>query len=98
MQIQDFINSSLYKRRQRINAIMLTLTAVAVVIGLVWLVWILWSLLSKGLPALSVGLFTHNQPTMGEDGGGLKNAIVGSLMMVGMATLITTPVGILAGT
>ncbi len=98
MQIQDFMNSSLYKRRQRINAIMLTLTAVAVVIGLVWLVWILWSLLSKGLPALSMSLFTHNQPTMGEDGGGLKNAIVGSLMMVGTATLITTPVGILAGT
>ena len=70
----------------------------AMAFGLVWLVWILWTLLSKGLPALSLDLFTQNQPTMGDIGGGLKNAIVGSLMMVFTATAIATPVGILAGT
>jgi phosphate transport system permease protein len=50
------------------------------------------------LPALSLDLFIQNQPTMGETDGGLKNAIVGSLMMVFTATAIATPVGILAGT
>lgn len=98
MQIAEFMNNPLYKRRQRINSIMLSLTGVSVVIGLVWLIWILWSLFSQGLPALSMNLFTQNQPTMGEEGGGLANAIVGSLLMVGTATLIATPVGVLAGT
>lgn len=98
MKIEAFMQSPLYLARRRTNAIMLTLTGISVAIGLVWLLWILWSLFSQGLPALSVALFTQNQPTMGEQGGGLANAIVGSLMMVGVATLIATPVGILAGT
>lgn len=88
----------LYLRRRRINTLMLSLTAVSVVIGLVWLIWILWTLLSKGIPAISPALFLEGQPTMGEVGGGLKNAIVGSLMMVFTATALATPVGILAGT
>jgi phosphate transport system permease protein len=92
------MNNPMYLRRRRTNFVMLGLTGVSVIIGLVWLVWILWTLLSKGLPALSLDLFTQNQPTMGDIGGGLKNAIVGSLMMVFTATAIATPVGILAGT
>jgi phosphate transport system permease protein len=92
------MNNPMYLRRRRTNFVMLGLTGVSVIIGLVWLVWILWTLLSKGLPALSLDLFTQNQPTMGETDGGLKNAIVGSLMMVFTATAIATPVGILAGT
>lgn len=92
------MNNPMYLRRRRTNFVMLGLTGVSVIIGLVWLVWILWTLLSKGLPALNLDLFTQNQPTMGETDGGLKNAIVGSLMMVFTATAIATPVGILAGT
>lgn len=92
------MKNPLYIRRRRTNFIMLSLTGVSVVIGLVWLVWILWTLLSKGLPALSVDLFTQNQPVQNDAGGGLKNAIVGSLLMVFSATAIATPVGILAGT
>jgi phosphate transport system permease protein len=92
------MNNPMYLRRRRTNFVMLGLTGVSVIIGLVWLVWILWTLLSKGLPALSLDLFIQNQPTMGETDGGLKNAIVGSLMMVFTATAIATPVGILAGT
>ena len=91
-------NNPLYLRRRRTNLIMMTLTGVAVVIGLVWLIWILFSLVSQGLPALKPAFFLESQPTMGEVGGGLANAIVGSLMMVGLGTLIATPVGILAGT
>jgi len=44
-----------------------------------------------------VGMFTQSTPAPGSDGGGLLNAIVGSFMMVGSATLISTPIGILAG-
>lgn len=92
------MTNPLYIRRRRINILMLTLTGVSVAIGLFWLIWILWSLLSQGLPALSPSFFLESQPTMGDVGGGLANAIVGSLMMVGVGTLIATPVGILAGT
>lgn len=98
MKTQDLMKSPLYLRRKRFNSLMLSLTAVSVVIGLVWLIWILFSLVTKGLPAFSVAFFTESQPAMGDAGGGLLNAIVGSLMMVGVGTLIAIPVGILAGT
>ena len=98
MTTTSLMSNPLYKKRRRTNVIMLTLTAISVAIGLMWLMWILWSLLTKGLPAISASLFLENQPTMGEVGGGLKNAIVGSLMMVFTGTAMATPVGILAGT
>ena len=98
MKTQDLMKSPLYLRRKRFNSLMLSLTAVSVVIGLVWLIWILFSLVTQGLPAFSVAFFTESQPAMGDAGGGLLNAIVGSLMMVGVGTLIAIPVGILAGT
>lgn len=94
----SLMKNPLYLRRRRTNILMLSLTAISIAIGLVWLIWILWTLLSKGLPAISGSLFMENQPTMGEVGGGLKNAIVGSLMMVFSATAMATPIGILAGT
>jgi phosphate transport system permease protein len=62
-----------------------------------FLIWILWTLFSQGLSHLSLGVFTKMTPPPGSDGG-LLNAIVGSLYMVVFATLIGTPVGILAGT
>jgi phosphate transport system permease protein len=60
-------------------------------------VWILWTLVSYGSSALSPRLFTQMTPPPGE-AGGLLNAIVGSLLITGMGTAISTPVGILAGT
>ncbi|WP_228535279.1 phosphate ABC transporter permease PstA [Noviherbaspirillum malthae] len=54
-------------------------------------------MLIKGFSALSIAMFTETTPAPGGEGGGLINAIVGSLLMVGAATLISTPVGILAG-
>lgn len=98
MQNIDLMKNPLYLRRKRFNTMMLSLTGVSVVIGLVWLIWILFSLVTQGLPAFSGAFFTESQPTMGEAGGGLLNAIVGSLMMVVTGTLIATPIGILAGT
>ncbi|WP_342131476.1 phosphate ABC transporter permease PstA [Hydrogenophaga sp. OTU3427] len=90
-------NQTLYKRRQRANAIGLTLSMGAMALGLTVLLWILYVLFSNGLAALDWNMFTQSTPAPGSDGGGLANAIVGSLMMVGFSVLVSTPVGILAG-
>jgi phosphate transport system permease protein len=87
----------LYARRRAVNAVILTLSWAATAAGLIVLFLILWSLLSNGIPALSGALFTETTPPPGSRGG-LLNAIFGSLVMTGAATLIGTPVGILTGT
>jgi phosphate transport system permease protein len=66
-------------------------------IGLVALIWILAILLWKGFAALDLNLFLQSTPAPGTEGGGLANAIVGSLLLVGLCALFSTPVGILAG-
>ena len=86
-----------YRRRTILNRRMLSLSLVALVFGLFWLCWILAVLILKGGGALSVSLFIESTPPPGQ-AGGLLNAILGSLAMVGVGTLIGTPVGILAGT
>ncbi|MBP6366050.1 MAG: phosphate ABC transporter permease PstA [Nitrosomonas sp.] len=87
----------IYTRRRIINAINLTFSFLAMLFGLFWLFWILWTLLDKGLSGISLDIFTQMTPSPGSTGG-LLNAIVGSLAMVTLATLIGTPVGIMAGT
>ncbi|MCK9258861.1 MAG: phosphate ABC transporter permease PstA [Azoarcus sp.] len=88
---------NLLKRRKLVNAIALTLSLAAMMFGLVWLVWILFTVFKLGISGLSLTLFTEMTPPPGDDVGGLLNAIVGSLVMVGLATLLGTPIGILAG-
>jgi len=90
-------NQQLYKKRQRSNTIGLALSLGAMVLGLAVLLWILGVLFSNGLAALDWNLFTHSTPAPGSEGGGLANAIVGSLMMVGFTVLVSTPIGVLAG-
>jgi len=89
--------SSLYLRRKVADKLALVLSLLAVVVGLSALLWILWTLFSNGFAALTLNFFTQSTPAPGTEGGGMANAIVGSLLMVGLATLISTPVGILAG-
>jgi phosphate transport system permease protein len=86
-----------YWRRRTLNIINLSGSVVATLFGLFWLFWILWTTFSAGFAAIDWNLFTQDTPPPGGQGG-LANAIVGSLMMVGIATLIGTPIGILAGT
>ncbi len=86
-----------YRRRLWIHRIGITLSFMAMAVGLFFLMWILFTLLVKGVGALSVDMFTQTTPAPGSDGGGLMNPIVGSLLMVGLATAISTPVGIFAG-
>ena len=90
-------NQKLYNRRRRANAQGLILSMAAMGLGLAVLLWILFVLLSNGLAAVDWNMFTKDTPAPGSEGGGLRNAIVGSLMMVGLSVLVSTPVGILAG-
>ncbi len=84
-------------RRRNLNRIALTLSLAAMVFGLFWLAWILWTTVSLGIGGMSIDLFTQMTPAPNTAGGGLANAIFGSVVMVGVATLIGTPLGILAG-
>lgn len=88
---------ALHRRRKATNAMALTLSLMAMAFGLVWLIWILWETLTLGVGGLSAALFTESTPPPNADGGGLANAIVGSLLMVSLATGLGTPIGILAG-
>jgi phosphate transport system permease protein len=87
----------LYARRRLNNVVLLSLSVVATAIGLIWLSAILWTLLSNGVAALSIDLFTKTTPPPGS-AGGLINAIFGSAVMTIIGTIVGTPVGIFAGT
>ena len=89
--------NSLYRARQRRNRIAMILSLAATLVGLGWLVVILAELVWKGFSGLSLEVFSEMTPPPGE-AGGLLNPIVGSLILTGIAVLIGTPIGILAGT
>ena len=86
----------LHKKRKVINKIALALSLAAMSFGLFWLAWILITILHLGISGLSLAVFTQMTPPPGS-ADGLANAIFGSFVMVGLATLIGTPIGILAG-
>jgi phosphate transport system permease protein len=88
---------SLHNRRKRINVVALTLSLLAMAFGIFWLLWILIETIRLGVGGLSLTLFTEMTPPPMAETGGLANAIFGSLYMVGLATLIGAPIGMLAG-
>jgi len=90
-------NPELFKKRKFANALGLSLSITAMVIGMAILIWILTVLFYKGFSEIDLEMFTASAPAPGSEGGGLLNAIVGSLLLVGTCTLISTPVGVLAG-
>jgi phosphate transport system permease protein len=91
------MNQQLYRKRRLTSLLGLTFSMTAMLVGLAVLIWILFVLFSNGLAALDGNLLTSDTPAPGTEGGGLRNAIVGSLMIVGLTVLVSTPVGILAG-
>ncbi len=91
------VESALYKKRRATNLVGLSLSMAAMALGLAVLLWILFVLFSKGVAAVDWNMFTQDTPAPGSEGGGLRNAIIGSLMMLGLTVLVSTPVGILAG-
>ena len=91
------MNNQLYTKRRITSMLGLMFSMAAMAIGLTVLLWILYVLFANGLSALDSNLLTSDTPAPGTEGGGLRNAIVGSLMIVGLTVLVSTPVGILAG-
>lgn len=86
-----------YRKRLMQHRMGMLFSFLAMGLGLFVLAWILLTLVFKGVAALNLGLLTENTPGPGDAGGGLLNPIVGSLLMVGISTVISTPIGILAG-
>jgi phosphate transport system permease protein len=84
-------------RRRIADVIAFTFASLATAFGLLWLTWILWTTLAQGAAALTPTLFTQMTPPPGSSGG-LLNAFYGSAVMILLAVLIGTPVGIAAGT
>jgi phosphate transport system permease protein len=92
-----YTSTPLYKSRHRRNIFTMGLAFAATAFGLAWLVFILAELLYKGFSGLNLAVFTQMTPPPGGSGG-LLNPIMGSLIMTGVAVVIGTPLGILAGT
>ena len=88
--------NALFNRRKLVNKLALTLSLAAMAFGLFWLAWILWETLRLGVSGLTLATLTQMTPPPNDEGG-LLNAIFGSLVIVAVATLIGTPIGILAG-
>ena len=89
-------DNPIYKKRVWINRFNLMMSLATMAFGMIFLLWILFTLFSKGLAAFGPALFTQMTPPPGSDGG-LANAIFGSMMIVGSAIFIATPIGIMAG-
>jgi len=88
---------AMHAKRKRVNAIALTLSLAAMAFGLFWLLWILFETVRLGMGGIAWATFTEMTPPPQADTGGLANAIFGSTVMVGLATLLGTPIGVLAG-
>ncbi|MDB5864213.1 MAG: phosphate transport system permease protein [Betaproteobacteria bacterium] len=87
---------NLRSRRKLVNRVALALSLGAMAFGLFWLLWILFEVVRLGAGGLTLDLFTKMTPPPGSEGG-LLNAIAGSLIMVGAASLVATPIGMMAG-
>ena len=90
------MTSNRYRLRLFVNRMNLAMSLAAMALGMLFLFWILVVLVRNGYAALSPSLFTQTTPPPGSSGG-LSNAIVGSALIVGTATFVSTPIGILAG-
>lgn len=86
------------QKRIFINKLVMSLSTISALIGMGFLFWILYILVVNGVDALSMSIFTKEGAPPGYEESGLKHALIGQLMIVGMATLVGVPLGILAGT
>ncbi len=89
--------NAVFARRRIVNKVALTLSLAAMAFGLFWLIWILYTTVSLGFGGLTTHTFAEMTPSPNAEVGGLANAIVGSVIMVALATFIGTPIGVLAG-
>ena len=91
------MRTAYFKWRKLKNTFMFSLCIVGVILVLVPLFFILYYTLKEGIGAINWDFFTHMPKPVGEKGGGMANAIVGSGIMVGLASLMGIPIGIFAG-
>lgn len=97
VKFEDRMNKSLYTKRKLFNILGLLFAMGAMAFGLIWLGWILLDLLRKGMEAMiTMPIFTQDTPGPASVGG-LRNAIVGSIMIATTGLFIGAPVGMLAG-
>lgn len=89
--------STQLRKRQLADKLAFLFAGAATLFGLFWLFWILWTTLQEGVGAINLRLFTEMTPPPGTSGG-LVNAFYGSAVMILLAVVIGTPVGIAAGT
>lgn len=86
------------RQRKIEGGIALTFSTLAALLGLFWLVFILGDVLVHGIKALNLSLFLNDPTPPGTEGGGLRNAFIGQMLITLFATLIGVPVGVLGGT
>ncbi len=89
-------NRGNYIRRRAFSAFMALVCTLAAVVGLILLGSILFTLVQKGMAGMGINVFTHTMKTPGQ-GGGLANAIVGSLIQTGIGAAIGAPLGMMVG-
>ncbi len=90
-------NNAIYKRRRLTNALGLVFAGLSIVFGLTFLGLILFKLFLSGSHALlTMPIFTQDTPSPNEIGG-LRNAIIGSIMVTGLGLVVGTPIGVMAG-
>jgi phosphate transport system permease protein len=87
-----------YAGRRIRNVAFIVLSSAAALFGIGWLALILSTLVINGIGAVDWAMFTQITPGPGDPGGGLANAIVGSLIMIAISVLVGTPIGVLTGT
>jgi phosphate transport system permease protein len=85
-----------YRARRIANGVNLGMSLLTMTLGMTFLLWILYVLFRNGLTALTPTMFTVPTPPPGS-AGGLANALLGSVLIVGTATLVSTPIGVMAG-
>ncbi len=98
MEVNDILaNPRNLKRRKVINVIMISLSMVSALIAIIPLVYIFFYTTAAGISSLDLNFFTQLPKPVGEEGGGIANAIVGSIQIVGLGAIFGIPIGLLAG-
>lgn len=85
-------------RRRMVDVVSKILMGIATLIGVFFLLWIIWTTLQFGASGMHWSLFTQDTPPPGANGYGLRNALVGSLILLGLSLLIGVPIGVMGGT